>query len=930
MLTRLFTLLACYFACLCSPFAQKVHHVNGTLVDEEKMPLIAATVVLLQVSDSSFANYGLTTDAGKFRLDAKRDQDYILQVTYMGYDPFVKKITLDKDYDLGEIIMKEATNLLESVQVEADHIPIQMRGDTLEFNSAAFNVQAHDDVAKLLEQMPGVEIDEAGNVKINGKKVEKILVDGKEFFGEDIQVALNTLPADAIDKIEVYDKKTDKEELTGSESKDKNKTVNLTLKEDKKIGFMGNIDGGYGYPNHRYKGSLNLHFFNPKMRISALGAINNINQSGFSYRDYQGMTGGNDNFMRSNSAMSISQTWNDPILGLLWGQGNGETRAIACGLNMNFFPTDKTEFSVNYMYTNANKSVTNRSFIRNITAENFYTRNSETMNLLMAQRHIINTSLTHKFDTTQELRFRLKMKVTNSDDEDDVDRRTLGTNDTLANTIDQLTQDDESGLGLITNVYYQKKFKKKGRSFSGNIAFAYVDNQKLWNTFSQTSLYSSDTITRIDTLNQEQNSTNGKQVYGAEVSYTEPINDENWFDFSLMGGFSNEQNNRTAFDWIEQLKVPNTALTDLYQKHYNFQEFRTTFEREVDAYSFSVSAGLKRSELRGVLASNSTQIAQDYYYPVGGIDFEYNISENKSFGIYYSTEVNEPRLDQLQPMVNNQNPLSLRLGNPNLIPEYSHDIWLTYNLWDQLTFTSCYISVYADFVQNGIIDAQRIDENFRTIYEPINVDFKFSGGAYAGYNTEIKKVIKLNIRGGVNIGQSPVVINNVASNRLSNSYNAHIGLSNKKKKIVDASISADVRVTNSIFSSNESLNVVSINHSYRARLRVTIAKKWNIKTDFLYSIFDDLGYGEALDVPVWSARVNRTFLKGDQLKIEFSVENILNEAYRVNRSNWNGTIAENQTNLLGRYFMLAVSYKINKMGGAKPPSSGGDVIIYEY
>lgn len=929
MLTRATTLLA-FLLCSQILFAQKTYTVNGLLQDESESVLVAATVVLMNSSDSSFADYGLSTDNGKFKLTGEKDKNYQLQISYVGYAPFIQDIKLDKDYDLGTIVLKEATNMLETAQIEAEHIPIRMNGDTLEFNTAAFNVQAHDDVESMLEQMPGVEIDEDGTVKINGKKIEKILVDGKEFFGEDVKAALKNLPADAIKKVEVYDKKSEKEELTGKDDGNESKTINLTLKEDKKVGYMGNIEGGYGYypDNHYYKGNLGLNYFNPKMRISLIGAANNVNKAGFSYQDFQGMTGGNENFMSGYSGMSIGSSWNDPVLGLLWGNSSGETRAITGGVNMNFFLSEKTELSAHYMYTNANKSMLTKTFSRSITPENFYTRNSNNTQLLLAQRHVFNTKFSHKFDSTQEIRFRLKMKYTDSDEDNGRFTETLGEQDSLENDINQNSETNEDGFGIITNVHYQKKLAKKGRSLWANVAFAFADNQNVFETFSRTNIYQNQQVLLTDTLDQNQTSTNDKQVYGAEFAYTEPLGDKSSLEFKLRAGFSTEDNDRKAFDIREQVQILNTALTDLYEKQYNFQAFTTEFKHEGEKASVKISAGLQRSGLKGVLASNATVINQTYYYPVGTANFKYKFSQSKSLNINYRTRVNEPDLNQLQPMLNNQNPLSIRLGNPNLIPEYQHNVWISYNLWDQLNFTSFYISLYGNLSQNAIISKQTIDDNFRTTYQPINFGVQSNAGMYFGYNGEIKKIIKYNIRGGASLNQQQVLINEEASDQLSHNYNLYVSFGNKKKKVFDVSISARANLNNSISSQNNALNVTSLNHTYSAKARVTIAKKWNLKTDFNYSIFDDLGYGENFAIPIWSASVSRTFFKGDQLKIELSAENILNEAFRINRYNWGGNVTETQTNLLGRYFMLSIAYKINKMGGNQP-KPGGDIIFFD-
>ncbi len=894
--------------------AQKNYQITGILTDKESSPLVAATVVLLHQSDSSFASYGLSSDKGQFKLEAKRDNTYILQISYMGYNTITRSIQLDKDYDFETLIMEESSNLMESVQVEAEHIPIRMRGDTLEFNSSAFNVQAHDDVEKLLEQMPGVEIDKDGNVKINGKKVEKILVDGKEFFGEDVKMALKNLPADAIEKIDVYDK--DKEAETEEKEDEELKTLNLTLKEDKKVGFMGNIEGGYGYPDHRYKGRLSLNYFNPVMRISVIGGTNNINESGFSYKDYEDMTGGYSNFMRGNSAMSLGNNWDDPVISLIWGGDGGETRSISGGINANFFLSKNTDLSFHYLYTNANRFTLDKSFNRSITPETYYTLNGNNSNILNAQRHVINTKFSHKIDSTHEFKFRAKVKLTISEDEKENIQETYGSNDSLENKLTQISDNKLNGRGVISNLYYKRSFKKKDRVFSVNIAFAYVDNYTIFNNLSNTEIYNNNgVLSHIDSLNQIQQLGNSKQVYGAQFFYKEPLGEKNSLQFKLTGGVSIENNDRMAEDIFSLTEVLNDSMTDTYYKHYNFQHFKALFEHKGKKATIKTGIGIQRSQLTGMLISSATNLSRTYYYPLANINFNYKFTKTKSIYLNYRTNINEPTLNQLQPMVNNQNPLSLFLGNMDLNPSYRHNIWMGYNHWDQATFTSLYTNGYLNITQDDIRRTSRIDENFSVIYQPENLGTSYSGGIYMGYSSEIKKIIKYNIRGGVNLSQLPVKINETASEQFTHGYSLYFRVGNKKKKIVDFSVSANGYLGNTINELNNSLNVTYINHTYKSDLRVCIAKKWNIGTDFSINVYDNLGFEDAIAIPVWSAYINRTFFKGDKLKIEFIVKNILNEDFQVSRYSWYGIIGESQTNMLGRFFMLSLAYKINKMGG---------------
>ena len=909
-----------------SASAQKSAWLSGTLQDVEKSGLVAATVVLLNANDSSIANYALSDEKGFFKLQAPTNKSYILQISYMGFVTISNKIELDEKKDMGIVTMHEATSELESVQVEAEHIPIRMRGDTLEFNAAAFNVQAHDDVEKLLEQMPGVEIDKEGNITVNGKKVEKILVDGKEFFGTDVKMALKNLPADAIEKIDIF-KKNKEDEADTEQSDDETKTLNLTLKEDKKVGFMGTVKGGYGYPNHRYKGQLSLNYFNPIMRISLVGATNNVNEAGFSYKDYQDMSGGHSNFMNGNRAMNIGNNWDDPIVSMMWGGATGETRAITGGINTNFFLSKNTDLSFHYMYTNAQRFNLKNVYLRSVTPENFFTRNTVDQNFLLAQRHNINLKFSHKIDSTHEFKFNTNVRLNGSSTLSDQISNTLGANDSLENTLNLESNDTKSGAGVLSNVYYKRKFKKKDRVFSGNAAFAYLIRQNNFSNVSATDLYTDGLLFDTDSLQQQQGIRYNKQVYGAQLFYKEPLGKDNFIEFKLKGGLSIEFNDRVVKDISGQTEFVNDTMSDVYHKYYNFQTVSAAFARKVKAYDLHLSLSFQRSELTGLLVSAEESLARVYYFPLARFRFKYKISKTKSISFSYRSRLQEPSLNDLQPMVNNQNPLSVFVGNTQLNPSYNHSIWTSYNYWDQSTFSSFYVSANAQITQNEVVRTSTIDENFRTIYQPQNLGNSVWSSLNAGFSSEIKKVIKYNVRLSANLSNRPMRTNGTDFNQLTHGYSLSLGVNNKKKKIINTSLSARWSVNNTINEINNSLNITYFNHSYTAFCALNIAKKWSVETDFNINIYDNLGFENTLAIPIWSASISRTFLKGETLKISLSVDNIMNEDFRIRRSSWGGVIRETQENMLGRYFMLSLDYKINKMGGSSSKSTE-EVILF--
>ena len=257
---------------------------SGIVKDTTGETLPGASVMILSASDSILVSFGITNKQGQFKIPGIATGDYILQVSYVGLGLYSKKLTLDgskPDKNLGSIKLSPRNDLNE-FEVVSEHVPIRINNDTVEYNANAFKTQPHDAVENLLKQLPGLEVDADGNVKAQGEEVTKILVDGKEFFGDDPKIATQNLPADAIDKVQVYEKKSEYTEFTGIDDGERVKTINLKLKDDRKSGYFGNIMAGYG-TQERYAAKVNINHFDKKSQVSFLGMSNNINEQGFSF-----------------------------------------------------------------------------------------------------------------------------------------------------------------------------------------------------------------------------------------------------------------------------------------------------------------------------------------------------------------------------------------------------------------------------------------------------------------------------------------------------------------------------------------------------------------------------------------------------------------------------------------------------------------------
>jgi hypothetical protein len=453
-----------------------------------------------------------------------------------------------------------------------------------------------------------------------------------------------------------------------------------------------------------------------------------------------------------------------------------------------------------------------------------------------------------------------------------------------------------------------------------NLVFGYSKDDKNNRNISTTNLYNDGgSLQWIDSLNQEQFKLNQQQVYGGEFSFVEPIGKKNFLEIKLLGMLNLDSKDQQVYDVENGTMSINPTLTNLFQKEYNYQSITTRFQRNQKPYTITVEASLQRSFLKGIFSNGQSNLARTYYYPLGAAALEYKISNSSNLNLRYQTRIKEPQIQQLQPIINNNSPLALYIGNPDLNPEYHHDLSLQYNLFDQFSFTSFFANASFLVFQNQIVDNQTIDDKLKISYHPENSGLGYQGNLYLNFSRPIK-ILKIKFNLGLNgtINQRTTQINGIENQELTQQYTFKASIENRKKKVLDALIGTRIDLNQSTFSINNSLNTTYLNYVAYTDVKVIIAKKWNLNSSFDYKIYADPTFSENIYIPMWSAGLSRTFLKANQLKIELRVFNILDQQLSVQRINQNNMILESRVNTLGRYFMLSARYKITQVGAKSP------------
>ncbi len=893
------------------------HKVEGTLVGENNDPLAYATVVFLQAKDSVMSQFGITDESGNFVVKGLKQGDYIAQFAFLGYQNFSKNITLTEDVNMGSVKMEEENVKLNEVEIEAEMIPVKIKGDTIQYNADAFTTQPHAVVEDLLKQLPGVEVDKDGSVTAQGEQVTKVLVDGKEFFGNDPKIATKNLPADAIDKVEVFDKQSDMAEFTGVDDGDRIKTINLLLKEGKKAGYFGNATGGYGYPDNRFEGKFNINQFTKKTQLSILGMGNNINDQGFSIDDYSNFMGGFRNMMQAGL---VSFDGGRPTVNMNTTLSNGITTAFAGGLNLNYDIDKDTELNTSYFYNriqNEMLSSTSRKYFNN--RNNFdseETGDEETLN----NNHKLNYRLRHKIDSIQDLQ--LRGSVTYNDG----NTALLGTlqnmdgNSRLANASNTQNLGDGTGMDISTTLIYRRKFAKAGRSFVINGNLDLGDEDRVTNLNSNNTYYTYDSLGnvtfRFDSVMQNQDYIDNSQRFGGKVSYTEPLGKGHYLEVNYSHQETHTELIKDFYDQDPaiQAEIFNDQLSSDYLNTYLYDRGGVNYKISRDKYNLTLGASLQQSKLDGEIRSANTTVKKTFTNILPNLRYDYRFTNTKRLRFSYNARMNEPSIQQLQPVVDNSNPLQVYVGNPDLKPEYTHSGTMRLMSFSQFTFTSFFVMLRGTYTQDKITNAVTIDSLFVQTSQPVNVDDDLSLTVYTGFDTPIRPLkIKFSASPRLTYRRSILFVSGVENNtdNYITGFNTSIG--NRKKEKVDVEVGASWSHNLTKYSENEALDQEFLTSNYFVDFLVNFMKSWSVSTSLDYTIYSGDAFANDETIPILKGSLSKFFLN-NRGKLKFTVFDVLDENRGFSRTSNLNYVEELNTNTIGRYYMLTFSYSLRGFG----------------
>lgn len=921
-MAKLTTLLAALLLTCACGYAQ-TSKVSGTLSDTtQKKPVHNAVVMLLTPKDSVLYRFTRTDVKGDYHFDNVKDGDYIQMITHPYFADVIDNVVIKgPDMVIPPVAATSKSKLMQEVIVKSGN-PIRIKGDTTIYTADSFKVSANANVEELLKKLPGIQVDKNGTIKAMGQTVEKVLVDGEEFFGDDPGMAVKNLRADAVKEVQVFDKKSDQAEFTGIDDGNTKKTINLKMKEDRKKGYFGKVDVSGGLRqdiDHRYNNNLMFSSFKGKRKISAFFLNGNTGQDGLSWQDSEKFGGENENFsMSMDDNGEVNYTWtggssdDEPYV----NTENGFIRNVNAGVQysnkwndkhtLNFTPKYNSQIYTNDMSRYARTQISPDSMlIENAKTSTNVNRNNIKTNLVWD----------YKIDSMNSFKLTARANFYHTESEELQNSSTTGESGNFKNSSNRKLQTETDKQSFAANLLFKHKFKKARRTISWsndwNLLTSKGDN------FLRS--YNEDLL-KVEQLDQYKDNDKSTQRITSRLVYTEPFGMKYSMELAYELGYTNGKNNQVTYNYnpISQKydEVVDTLTNDFTSNIIvNKPSLRFNYAGKKLKYNFGAGFGFTHFDL----ADNSFN--KDYirnftnFFPSATLNYNYKSQANLRFN--YNGYTQQPSINQLQPLRNNNNYFNQYIGNPDLKPSFTNSFNLSHNSYNFIADRWMYQSLNVRFTSNSINNNRVYDEvTGKTTTQPINTNGNMSIGLWSGLGFKMKKIdARFNISPHVNYNKSTDVINNQVT--YSKTLGAGLGFyaSKSKDKKYDVSISNDFNYNSNTNTQRNTKNHYNINN-LSADVTVYFFKTFSINTDYnFYSRGRLTPTDKVLNNHIWNARVQKTFKK-DEFTLYFKVRDILNQNIGIDRNFSSTSYTETTNDRLKRYWLLGFAWNF-KNGGAK-------------
>lgn len=904
-------------ACLGYSVAGQQIHLSGKVIDRvDSIPLTGANIALKKLPDSTTINIVTADVNGHFAFNYLDPGSYHIQTSYIGYKTYNRPIELGINPNVEiTILMAGDGVMLDGVDIVGKIPPVTQKGDTSEMRANSFKVNPDANAEDLVRKMPGITVED-GKVKAQGEDVRRVLVDGKVFFGDDPSVTLRNMPADMIDRVQVFDRASDQAQFTGLSDGNEEKTINIITRPDRRMGNFGRIFGGYA-PDDKYKVGGVINSFKNDTRLTILAMSNNVNEQNFEGDDMAAMqtTGGGGRRggpggMRSSNPLTVNNQ-------------NGVVKTHAIGVNYNDEWGKKITFSGSAFgnLTNTNsRQETFRQYYSDQTYSEKYFGDRD------ASSYRVNGRVEYRIDSSQSIIYSTSVRYGNNNST----TLTLGdliVLDQLQSKTDINNKSTGSNLSLNNDLMYRLRFGQSGRSLITGVRQNYSNN--LPNTIQDLYTLSYDSVTYEIRDLQEVESNNYNRSLDAYTDFTQPIfNKENFVVFSYNYNIKNNDIDKLAYNLQEngqpEDREINETLSNVTNNRYQSHRPRINLRHQKKDLSLSAGVGYQYSTLESMRTfpeTFNTLRTFNNVLPEAMVRWKY--SKTGNFRLFYRTNTQEPSVNQLQDVVDNSNTLNLRSGNSNLGQSYGHRLFTHFSTTNPNSMTNLFIgggvSLTDNYIGNQVVFANRdtILANYGVLPAgaqytyPINLDGHYNIRGFASFGFPFAPIkSNINLSANTSYTNAPSRINDNINFARTASYGGGLTISSNFSQNMDFTLATNANLSNV----KNTMNIASDNNYFSqnssARINWIFLNRFVVNSDFSY--YYNLGLASNLNVnyAMWNAAIGYKFLPRNAAEIRLQAFDILNNNTSLSRSFEDTYYEDVLSNVLNRYFMLTFSYKI--------------------
>jgi len=908
-------------------------NISGSLVDTVNLTNPGyASVSLIRASDSILQGFTRANEEGKFELAVPASGRYLLLTSHPSFATLIDVVdVVDSHTNMGIISLMSRKQLLAEVVI-TDSRAIIMKGDTVEYNADSFQTRAFDNVDELLKKLPGIEVDRNGKIKAYGKEVKKMLVDGEEFFSDDPAVVSQTLRAASVEKVQVFDKKSDQAAFTGVDDGELMKTINLQLKDNAKKGYFGKVTAGGGLPNY-WENQAMMNSFKKKRKISAFGIMSNTSTNGLGWSDRNKYGGSNSSFFNDEDGGGMIIVQSDDSDEDSWnGQYNGQglPKTWTGGAHYsNKWKGDSLGFNGSYRFAKAVVEGVNNSRTRYILPDTQYVNTDKSSSTKVNNKQSITTISDYQIDTTSSLKITLGGNYNTGKRNDNSVSETVTMIGGLLNRNNNNQEFESEDKTVNIDLLYRKRFKKKGRSISAGLGGSWRDKANNGSLYSDFNLYAIDSAY---TINQRKDNSSNALIGKAKVSYTEPLSKVANLELNYTFALNNNDAKNNSFDRIKSGAEDVEVFNPLFSSHYVFNAVQNqagaNMRFDLKKFKFGFGGNIANTDFKQEDKLLDTTYKYSYLNFFPKVNFRFNKSQSTSFSFWYNGQTRQPSIAELQPFRNNTDPMNVAIGNPNLKQQFSHDFRLDYNSYKMLVGRNIYGGATFSVIQDAISQVQNVDESGRRTFQAVNVDGNFNGFLYVDYGRKIYK--DLTASAGVNGGFTRA--KNFTNGQLNINNNLSIAPNLSIYYYKDTTFNFSYRF-NPRFTSNTASIRKDIRTQYWSYFQeldgsVNLPLKITVGTTIDWNIRQRVDPNDRNNnVFRWNAYVSKAFLKDRSLVAKVFAYDILNQNVGYTRHESADYISENSYNTITRYLMFSLTWNFTKTGGDAPQGDG--IIIAE-